>query len=90
MKRANYLALANGGVDADQALRLGLVNEVMSRERLLPRARELAAQIMQSSRGGPSADHTARAPAMEAAVHRRLQHAFRVRAVRLDRVRALP
>jgi len=50
MKRANYLALANGGIDAEEALRLGLVNEVMPREALLPRARELAADIMKSSR----------------------------------------
>ena len=50
IKRANYLALASGGIDAAEAVRLGLVNETMSRELLMPRARELAAQVMQSSR----------------------------------------
>ncbi len=50
IKRANYLALANGGVDAAEALQFGLVNEVMDRDRLMPRARELATQIMRSSR----------------------------------------
>lgn len=50
MKRANYLALVNGGVDASEAVQAGLVNEVLPRDQLMPRARELAAQIMQSSR----------------------------------------
>jgi enoyl-CoA hydratase/carnithine racemase len=50
VKRANYLALASGGVDADEAVRLGMVNEAMPRDRLMPRAYELAAEIMKSSR----------------------------------------
>jgi len=35
--------------DADEAHRYGLVNEVVSPERLMPRARELAAQLMENS-----------------------------------------
>ncbi len=50
IKRANYLALASGGIDANEALRLGLVNEVLSRAELMPRARELAGEVMKSSR----------------------------------------
>lgn len=50
MKRANALALVSGGVDAKDAVDYGLVNEVLPREQLMPRARELAAEIMKSSR----------------------------------------
>ena len=38
-KRANQVALMGTGIEADEALRLGLVNEVLPREHLMPRAR---------------------------------------------------
>ena len=50
IKRANYLALMNGSIGAEEAAKIGLVNEVLPRDQLLPRAREMAAQIMKSSR----------------------------------------
>ena len=36
-------------IDAEEAHRLGLVNEIVPAERLMGRARELAAQLMQNS-----------------------------------------
>jgi enoyl-CoA hydratase/carnithine racemase len=45
-KRAAYYLYTGEKIDAPTALHLGLVNEVLPRERLLPRARELAAMIM--------------------------------------------
>ncbi len=50
IKRANYLAYMGGGIDAPQALELGLVNEVHSRDLLLTRAWEIATQLMKSNR----------------------------------------
>jgi enoyl-CoA hydratase/carnithine racemase len=49
-KRANYLAYAGGEFDAKTALEWGVVNEVLPREQLLPRAREIAALIMKKDR----------------------------------------
>lgn len=42
LRRANYIALTGKPIDADLALDWGLVNEVVPREDLLPRAWELA------------------------------------------------
>jgi len=49
-KRANQMALMDRGIEADEAYDLGLVNEVLPREDLMPRAREMAAVIMKNSR----------------------------------------
>lgn len=50
--RAKELIFTARRVSADEALRIGLVNEVVSRNRLLDRAREIAAEI---ARNGPLA-----------------------------------
>ncbi len=50
VKRANYVALLGTGIEAEEALQLGMVNEVVSRDQLMLRARELAAGIMRNSR----------------------------------------
>jgi methylglutaconyl-CoA hydratase len=48
-KIARDLLLTGRLFDAAEAHRYGLVNEVMEAERLMPRARELAAQLMENS-----------------------------------------
>lgn len=50
LKRAAYYLYTGLPIDAATALELGLVHEVVPRERLLPRAEELAARIMQRPR----------------------------------------
>lgn len=50
LKRAAALAYLLEGVDARRALELGVVNEVVSRDALLPRAWEMAEKIMQAPR----------------------------------------
>ena len=47
LNRGRYFLLTGQVLDARQALEAGLVNEVLPREQLLPRAWELARQIMQ-------------------------------------------
>ena len=47
LNRARYFLLTNQTLSAQQALTLGLVNEVLPREKLLPRAWELAEQLAQ-------------------------------------------
>lgn len=42
---AMYMLLTGEFIDSTEALRIGLVNEVVPRDRLLPRAREIAATI---------------------------------------------
>jgi enoyl-CoA hydratase/carnithine racemase len=49
-KRANYLAYFGETVDAKTALDWGLVNEVLTRDKLLPRAWELAETLMKKDR----------------------------------------
>ncbi len=49
-KRAAYALLTGQLIDARKAFELGMVNEVLPRDRLLPRAWELADEIMQQSR----------------------------------------
>lgn len=44
--RGRYVLLTGAAVDAQEAHRLGLVAEILPRERLLPRARQLAAEIL--------------------------------------------
>ena len=46
VKRASHAVYTGQGITAEQARRLGLVNEVLPRDELLPRALDLAAQIM--------------------------------------------
>jgi enoyl-CoA hydratase/carnithine racemase len=44
--RGRYFLLTGERLSAQEALRLGVVAEVLAAERLLPRARELARQIL--------------------------------------------
>src|SRR5215471_7086180 len=55
-KIARDLLLSGRLFDASEARRLGLVNEVVPRERLLDRARELAGQLLENSPS--SVEHT--------------------------------
>jgi len=48
-KRARDLLLTGRIFSAQEALQLGLVNEIVEPDRLMPRARELAAQLMEHS-----------------------------------------
>lgn len=48
-KQARDLLLTGRIFDAEEASRLGLVNEIVPSEKLMPRARELAAQLMENS-----------------------------------------
>jgi enoyl-CoA hydratase/carnithine racemase len=50
VKRANQVIYTGQGITAAEAERLGIVNEVLPRQDLLPRALDLAAQIMTASR----------------------------------------
>ncbi|MFF1924886.1 enoyl-CoA hydratase/isomerase family protein [Streptomyces sp. NPDC058221] len=45
-KRASYIIYTGQGIPAEEAERLGVVNEVLPRAELLPRAHELASRIM--------------------------------------------
>lgn len=47
LNRGRYFLLTGQVLDARQALEVGLVNEVLSKEKLLPRAWELARKIME-------------------------------------------
>jgi len=47
LNRGRYFLLTGQVLDAQQALDAGLVNEVLPLDRLMPRARELARQILQ-------------------------------------------
>ncbi|MFI7039549.1 enoyl-CoA hydratase/isomerase family protein [Microbispora rosea] len=49
-KRAAYLAYTGERIDAETALRWGLVNEVLPRDRLMARAREIAAAVAATPR----------------------------------------
>lgn len=48
IKRANYAMYFSRRLNAERALEWGLVNEVLPRDELLPRARQLAARIMEN------------------------------------------
>jgi enoyl-CoA hydratase/carnithine racemase len=50
MTRGRYFLLTGQEISAKEALRLGLVNEILSRDRLLPRARELANLLLRQPR----------------------------------------
>jgi methylglutaconyl-CoA hydratase len=47
-KRGRDLLLSGRIIDPDEAFRIGLVNEVVAPEKLMPRAHELAAQLLQN------------------------------------------
>jgi enoyl-CoA hydratase/carnithine racemase len=47
MNRGRYFLLTGQVLDARRAMEYGLVNEVLPRQQLLPRAWELAREIMQ-------------------------------------------
>lgn len=49
-KRANYFTMTTNKLDAQQALDWGIVNEVLPHDQLMPRAWELARQVMKSPR----------------------------------------
>jgi enoyl-CoA hydratase/carnithine racemase len=51
LKRSTYHAYTGKGIDGATAVQLGLVNEVLPREQLLPRAWELAEMMMRRPRG---------------------------------------
>jgi methylglutaconyl-CoA hydratase len=48
-KHARDLLFTGRIIDATEAHRIGLINEIVSSEKLMPRARELAAQLMENS-----------------------------------------
>jgi len=48
-KHARDLLLTGRMVGAEEAHRIGLINEIVSEENLIPRARELASQVMENS-----------------------------------------
>ena len=50
IKRGNYMSYTNQGIDAEACLRLGAVNEIVARERIVERAWELARMIMKTNR----------------------------------------
>jgi enoyl-CoA hydratase/carnithine racemase len=50
LKRGNYMMFMVNGVDAKTCLDWGLVNEIVPREKLLPRAWEIAEKIMKQPR----------------------------------------
>jgi enoyl-CoA hydratase/carnithine racemase len=51
LKRSAYALYTNQQIGAEKALELGLINEVLDRPALLPRAVEIAQQIMAQPRG---------------------------------------
>jgi enoyl-CoA hydratase/carnithine racemase len=50
IKRGNYMSYTNQGIDAETCLRLGAVNEIVERDRIVERAWELAHMIMKTNR----------------------------------------
>ena len=50
IKRGNYMMLTCSGMDASKCFELGIVNEVVEREKIVDRAWELAREIMKRSR----------------------------------------
>jgi enoyl-CoA hydratase/carnithine racemase len=50
IKRGNYMSYLNQGIDAETCLKLGAVNEIVERDKIVERAWELARIIMKTSR----------------------------------------
>jgi enoyl-CoA hydratase/carnithine racemase len=57
-KRAAYYAYTGQKIDGKTALELGIVNEVLPRDRLLPRAWELAEMMMERPRSTRKLTHS--------------------------------
>jgi len=57
-KHARDLLLTGRIIEADEAFRIGLVNEVVDADKLMPRTRELAAQLMENSPASLTATKT--------------------------------
>lgn len=58
IKRAAYYAYTGQKIDGKTAVELGIANEVLSRDRLLPRAWELAEMMMERSRSTRHLTHS--------------------------------
>ena len=58
IKRAAYYAYTGAKLDGKTAMELGIVNEVLPREKLLARAWELAEMMMERSRGARMLTHS--------------------------------
>lgn len=58
IKRAAYFAYTGQKIDGKTAVELGIANEVHSRDRLLPRAWELAEMMMERSRSTRHLTHS--------------------------------
>jgi len=50
LKRANWVEYTGASYSAEECVRMGFINEVVERDRLLPRAWEIARKIMASNR----------------------------------------
>lgn len=50
IKRGNYMMLTCQGIDAEECLKLGAVNEIVEEDKIVDRAWELARDIMKKSR----------------------------------------
>jgi enoyl-CoA hydratase/carnithine racemase len=57
IKRGNYMSLMNKGLDAQTCLRLGAVNEIVERDKIVERAWEIARQIMHTNRSTRRLSH---------------------------------
>jgi enoyl-CoA hydratase/carnithine racemase len=69
MNRARYFLLTGQVLDAREALALGVVNEVLPADRLLPRARELAELVQRRPRATVRATRTAMVHQIKKAMH---------------------
>jgi enoyl-CoA hydratase/carnithine racemase len=74
------MALLGGSerMSAQQALALGLVGEVLPKEQLLPRARELAAKIAEHSPAALARSKRAIWESLDGGLHDGLAHAWRI------------
>ncbi len=85
VKRASHAVYTGQGITAEEAQRLGIVNEVLPRADLLPRALDLAAQIMATPAHGPAPDPWPDHPDVAATPCRRTTRLLRPPAPRHDR-----
>ena len=76
IKRSTYMMLMNEKIDAQKALELGMVNEIVPREKIYDRAREIADHLMRAT------SHTRRVTVQvlrtpwKEALSKELRHAF--------------
>ncbi len=85
-KIARDLLLTGRLFDAEEALRMGLLNEIVPPENLLPRARDLAAQLMENSPASLSYTKRLLSEAARAAIDAQIDAAVRENAA----IRATP